>query len=81
MRNLILIMASLSMLLFGCDDTEKKKTEAKPDVVDAQSGEDVGSTDVSDTNDAGTPADATSTPDAATPVDAVVLPGDVTPQG
>ena len=75
MRNLILIMASLSMLLFGCDDTEKKKTEAKPDVVDAQSGEDVGSTDVSDATD------ATSTPDAATPVDAVVLPGDVTPQG
>ena len=68
MRNLILIMASLSMLLFGCDDTEKKKTEAKPDVVDAQSDEDVDSADVG-------------TPDAATPVDAVVLPGDVTPQG
>jgi hypothetical protein len=74
-------MASLSMLLFGCDDTKKKKTEAKPDVVDAQSGEDVDSVDVGDTADAGTPADATSTPDAATPVDAVVLPGDVTPQG
>ena len=77
MRNLILIMASLSMLLFGCDDTEKKKTEAKPDVVDAQSGEDVDSADVGDANDA---ADV-GTPDAATPVDAVVLPGDVTPQG
>jgi outer membrane biogenesis lipoprotein LolB len=36
MRNLILIMASLSMLLFGCDDTEKKKTEAKPDVAHQQ---------------------------------------------
>ena len=77
MRNLILIMASLSMLLFGCDDTEKKKTEAKPDVVDAQSDEDVDSADVGDANDA---ADV-GTPDAATPVDAVVLPGDVTPQG
>jgi len=77
MRNLILIMASLSMLLFGCDDTKKKKTEAKPDVVDAQSGEDVDSVDVGDANDA---ADV-GTPDAATPVDAVVLPGDVTPQG
>jgi hypothetical protein len=54
-------MASLSMLLFGCDDTKKKKTEAKPDVVDAQSGEDVDSVDVGDTADAGTPADATST--------------------
>jgi len=70
-------MASLSMLLFGCDDTEKKKTEAKPDVVDAQSDEDVDSADVGDANDA---ADV-GTPDAATPVDAVVLPGDVTPQG
>ena len=77
MRNLILIMASLSMLLFGCDDTEKKKKEAKPDVVDAQSDEDVDSADVGDANDA---ADV-GTPDAATPVDAVVLPGDVTPQG
>jgi len=70
-------MASLSMLLFGCDDTEKKKKEAKPDVVDAQSDEDVDSADVGDANDA---ADV-GTPDAATPVDAVVLPGDVTPQG
>lgn len=83
MRNLILIMASLSMLLFGCDDTEKNKTEAKPDVVDAQSGEDVDSVDVGDANDAADVADVADvgTPDAATPVDAVVLPGDVTPQG
>jgi len=80
MRNLILIMASLSMLLFGCDDTEKKKTEAKPDVVDAQSDEDVDSADVGDAVDAADAADV-GTPDAATPVDAVVLPGDVTPQG
>ena len=82
MRNLILIMASLSMLLFGCDDTEKKKTEAKPDVVDAQSDEDVDSADV-DSADVGDAVDAADvgTPDAATPVDAVVLPGDVTPQG
>ena len=78
MRNLILIMASIAalMLLFGCDDNEKKKSEAKPDVVDAQPSEDVVAG-----ADTGTPADATSTPDAATPVDAVVLPGDVTPQG
>jgi len=76
-------MASLSMLLFGCDDTEKKKTEAKPDVVDAQSDEDVDSADVGDTVDAVDAAVAADvgTPDAATPVDAVVLPGDVTPQG
>ena len=80
MRNLILIMASLSMLLFGCDDTEKKKKEAKPDVVDAQSDEDVDSADVGDAVDAADAADV-GTPDAATPVDAVVLPGDVTPQG
>ena len=77
MRNLILITASLSMLLFGCGCDEKKKTEADVEVVtDAGT-----SSDAEVSQDAGTPADATSTPDAATPVDAVVLPGDVTPQG
>lgn len=68
MRNLILIMASLSMLLFGCDDT-KKKTESKPDVVDVQSDDSV------DSADAVTATDATSTPDSVSGID------DVVPQG
>ena len=71
MRNLILITASLSMLLFGCGcDEKKEKKEA-----DVEAVTDAGTS--SDTE----ASDATSTPDAATPVDAVVLPGDVTPQG
>ena len=78
MRNLFLITATLSMLLFGCGcDEKKEKKEA-----DVEAVTDAGtSSDAEATPDAGTPADATSTPDAATPVDAVVLPGDVTPQG
>ena len=78
MRNLFLITATLSMLLFGCGcDEKKEKKEADVEVVT-----DAGTTsDTEVSSDAGTPADATSTPDAATPVDAVVLPGDVTPQG
>jgi hypothetical protein len=78
MRNLFLITAALSMLLFGCGcDEKKEKKEA-----DVEAVTDAGtSSDAEATPDAGTPADATSTPDAATPVDAVVLPGDVTPQG
>ena len=78
MRNLILITASLSMLLFGCGcDEKKEKKEA-----DVEAVTDAGtSSDTEVSPDAGTPADATSTPDAVTPVDAVVLPGDVTPQG
>ena len=72
MRNLILITASLSMLLFGCGCDEKKEMkEADVEVV----------TDAGTSNDTEVSSDATSTPDAATPVDAVVLPGDVTPQG
>ena len=51
MRNLILIMASLSMLLFGCDDAEKK-TEPKPDVVDVQSDDSVDSADAVTASDA-----------------------------
>ncbi|MGB0919673.1 MAG: hypothetical protein ACPGUZ_04115 [Holosporaceae bacterium] len=66
MRNLILIAATLSMLLFGCGcDEKKEKKEADVEVV----------------TDAGTSSDTEVSPDAATPVDAVVLPGDVTPQG
>lgn len=78
MRNLFLITATLSMLLFGCGcDEKKEKKEA-----DVEAVTDAGtSSDAETSQDAGTPADATSTPDAATPVDAVVLPGDVTPQG
>ena len=78
MRNLFLITATLSMLLFGCGcDEKKEKKEA-----DVEAVTDAGtSSDTEVSSDAGTPADATSTPDAATPVDAVVLPGDVTPQG
>ena len=78
MRNLFLITATLSMLLFGCGcDEKKEKKEA-----DVEAVTDAGtSSDAEATPDAGTPADATSTPDAATPSDAVVLPGDVTPQG
>ena len=78
MRNLFLITATLSMLLFGCGcDEKKEKKEA-----DVEAVTDAGtSSDAEATLDAGTPADATSTPDAATPSDAVVLPGDVTPQG
>ena len=78
MRNLILITASLSMLLFGCGcDEKKEKKEA-----DVEAVTDAGtSSDAEATPDAGTPADATNTPDAATASDAVVLPGDVTPQG
>ena len=78
MRNLFLITATLSMLLFGCGcDEKKEKKEA-----DVEAVTDAGtSSDTEVSQDAGPPADATSTPDAATPVDAVVLPGDVTPQG
>ena len=78
MRNLFLITATLSMLLFGCGcDEKKEKKEA-----DVETVTDAGTTsDTEVSSDAGPPADATSTPDAATPVDAVVLPGDVTPQG
>ena len=78
MRNLFLITATLSMLLFGCGcDEKKEKKEA-----DVEAVTDAGtSSDAEVSQDAGPPADATSTPDAATPVDAVVLPGDVTPQG
>ena len=78
MRNLFLITAALSMLLFGCGcDEKKEKKEADVEAVtDAGTSSDAGTS-----QDAGPPADATSTPDAATPVDAVVLPGDVTPQG
>ena len=78
MRNLFLITATLSMLLFGCGcDEKKEKKEA-----DVEAVTDAGtSSDAEATPDSGTPADATSTPDAATPSDAVVLPGDVTPQG
>jgi hypothetical protein len=78
MRNLFLITATLSMLLFGCGcDEKKEKKEA-----DVEAVTDAGtSSDAEATPDAGPPADATSTPDAATPSDAVVLPGDVTPQG
>jgi hypothetical protein len=78
MRNLFLITATLSMLLFGCGcDEKKEKKEA-----DVEAVTDAGtSSDAETTPDAGPPADATSTPDAATPSDAVVLPGDVTPQG
>ena len=80
MRNLFLITATLSMLLFGCGcDEKKEKKEADVEAVtDAGTSSDV---EASDASDAGTPVDAASTPDAATPSDAVVLPGDVTPQG